>query len=110
MEIWRQFVEQDQDGLAAIEELQPVLLVGRFGSAGPERSELLALAELAGDFTPKEMIRVVASVERGGPCAPKRGPVERVSAVGLAKLGVFGEQAEAQDRKSTRLNSSHRCT
>src|ERR1035441_4807160 len=44
------------------------------------------------------MVRIVASVERGGSCAPKRGPIERAATVGFAKLGVFSEQAEADEK------------
>src|ERR1035441_10616755 len=44
------------------------------------------------------MIGVVAPVKRGGSCAPERGPVQRAPAVGFAKLGVFGEQAEADEK------------
>ena len=98
MKIWRHLVEQDQDGLTAVEEIQPILFVGSFGSACPERSELFAFAELAGDIAPKEMIRVVASVERGGSRTPKRGRVERSPAVRFAKLRMFGEKAEADEK------------
>src|SRR2546425_365664 len=51
------------------------------------------------------MIRVVASVERSGSCAPKRGRVERSPAICLTKLGVFGEKAEAD--KQVGLAAAH---
>ena len=47
VEVGRHLVEKDQDRLTAIEELQPVRLVRRLGAAGPERLELISLAELA---------------------------------------------------------------
>ena len=64
VEVRRHLVEQDEDGLVALEELEPVLLVRRLGTAGPERLELIALAKLVGDLAPEEVVRVVAAVER----------------------------------------------
>ena len=64
VEVRRHLVEQDQDWIVALEELEPVLLVRRLGTAGPERLELIALAELVGDLAPEEVIRVVPAVER----------------------------------------------
>jgi hypothetical protein len=60
---------------------------------------------LTGDFAPKEMVRVIASVERGGSSAPKSGLVERIPAVGLAKLRVFGEKPESD--KEMGLAAAH---
>ena len=54
VEVGRHLVEQDEDGLIAFEELEPVLFVRRLGTAGPESLELLALAELIGDLAPEE--------------------------------------------------------
>ena len=64
VEVGRHLVEQDENGLVAVEELEPVLLVRRLGTAGPERLELIALAELIGDLAPEEVVRIVATVER----------------------------------------------
>ena len=43
VEVRRHLIEQDEDGLVALEELEPVLFVRRLGPAGPERPELIRL-------------------------------------------------------------------
>ena len=65
VEVGRHLVEQDEDRLVALEQLEPVLLVRRLRPAGPERLELIALAELVGDLAPEEVVGVVAAVEGG---------------------------------------------
>ena len=107
MKVGRHLIEQDEDGLVALEELEPVLLVRRLGPAGPERLELVALAELVGDLAPEEMIGVVAAVEGGDV-----GRLEGVDAwsmpraVSLAQFGMLGEQAEADEQVG--LAAAHR--
>ena len=52
-------------GVLAVKKLEPVLFVRSLGTAGPECFELLAFAKLIGDLAPKEVVRVVATVEGG---------------------------------------------
>ena len=94
MEVGRHLVQQDQDGLVAVEEFEPILLVRCLGPAGPERLELLALAELIGDLAPEEMVRVVAAVEGRDVGGVEGIGVEHAAAVLLAQLGMLGEQAK----------------
>ena len=64
VEVRRHLVQKDEDRLLALEQMQPVGLIGRLRSGGPELPEQFALAELVGDRAPEELLRGVAPVER----------------------------------------------
>ncbi len=106
VKIRRHFIEQDEDGLVTFEELQPVLLLGRFGTGRPERLELVALAELVGDFAPEEVVGIIAAIEGGDVGDGERIGVADSAAVVLAKFGMPGEKAEADEQVG--LAAAHR--
>ena len=106
VEVRRHLIEQDEDGLVALEELQPVLFVRRLGTAGPERLELLAFAELVGDLAPEEVVGVVAAVEGGDVGRAERLGVGHATAVLLAQCGMLRKQAEADEQVG--LAAAHR--
>jgi len=89
VEVRRHFIQQDEDRLVAIEQLEPILLVGSFRPSGPKRLELISLVELIGDLTPKEVIRIVPAIERGGASALEGRSMWHSRAVSLAKFGVL---------------------
>jgi hypothetical protein len=95
VEVRWHLIEQNENGLITLKELQPVLLVRRFGTARPECFELIPLAELVGDLAPEEVVWVIAAVEGGGISAREDEGVGHSRAICFTKRGVLGEQTEA---------------
>ena len=106
VEVGRHLVEQDENGMLALEELEPVLFVRGLRAARPERFELIPFAELVGDLAPKEVVGIVAAVESSDVGAPKGRGMGHPRAVCFSEAGMFGEQAEADEKVG--LAAAHR--
>ena len=73
VKIRRHLVEKDEDRSLTVEEVKPVLLIGCLRTGRPEFPKCVALAELLGNFSPEEVVGVVAPVKGGD-----SGAIERV--------------------------------
>jgi hypothetical protein len=91
VEVRRHLIEQNQDGIVALEEPEPVLFVRRLGTARPERFELISLVKLAGDLPQKK---------DGGLFRPLKAAM-----LALVKANAFGMAAQYLFRKSGCLAS-----
>ena len=87
-------------GSLALEQLEPVLFVWGLRAARPERLELIPFSKLIGDLAPEEVVGIVAAVESGDVGAPKGRGMGHPRAVCFSEAGVFGEQAEADEKMS----------
>lgn len=106
MEVGRHFVEEHQHRFATVKEPQPVLFVGRLRARVPEGFELVAAAKLVGDFTPEEMVGVVATVKRRNPGAGERLGVDIAATVPFAQGRMLREQSKADQQMG--FTTTHR--
>jgi hypothetical protein len=105
VEVGRHLIEQDEDGLSAVKQRQPVLLIRSLGTIGLKRLELFALAELIGDCAPEAVVRVVAPTEGGDVGRVERLGVQAIAAMLQTQRRVLGQQTEADQQ--VRLPTAH---